>query len=95
MGQNQWYHLGTGAPPILVYFSGDWDVLTNSSDRSCLVDGSMHAAMDTNRPQELLELARSRGASAPAVATLHGILLAAPLPTCVKLKLPIVQHIAQ
>ena len=25
MGQNQWYHLGAGAPPILVYFSGDWD----------------------------------------------------------------------
>ena len=26
MGQNQWYHVGVGAPPILVYFSGDWDV---------------------------------------------------------------------
>ena len=27
VGQNQWYHLlGVGAPPILVYFSGDWDV---------------------------------------------------------------------
>ena len=26
MGQNQWYHFGVGAPPILVYFSGDWDV---------------------------------------------------------------------
>ena len=25
MGQNQWYHFGVGAPPILVY-SGDWDV---------------------------------------------------------------------
>ena len=25
VGQNQWYHFG-GAPPILVYFSGDWDV---------------------------------------------------------------------
>ena len=24
--QNQWYHFGIGAPPILVYFSGDWDV---------------------------------------------------------------------
>ena len=24
--QNQWYHFGVGAPPILVYFSGDWDV---------------------------------------------------------------------
>ena len=22
----QWYHFGVGAPPILVYFSGDWDV---------------------------------------------------------------------
>ena len=26
MGQNQWYHFGVGAPPILVYVSGDWDV---------------------------------------------------------------------
>ena len=31
VGQNQWYHFGLGAPPILVYFSGDWDVhLTGS-----------------------------------------------------------------
>ena len=27
VGQNQWYHFGVGAPPILVYVSGDWDVL--------------------------------------------------------------------
>ena len=26
VGQNQWYHFGVGAPPILAYFSGDWDV---------------------------------------------------------------------
>ena len=26
VGQNQWYHFGAGAPPILVYFSEDWDV---------------------------------------------------------------------
>ena len=26
MVQNQWYHFGIGAPPILVHFSGDWDV---------------------------------------------------------------------
>ena len=26
VGQNQWYHFGVGAPPILIYFSGDWDV---------------------------------------------------------------------
>ena len=26
VGQNQWYHVGVGAPPILVYFSGDRDV---------------------------------------------------------------------
>ena len=25
-GQNPWYHFEVGAPPILVYFSGDWDV---------------------------------------------------------------------
>ena len=26
VGQNQWYHFWVGAPPILVYFSWDWDV---------------------------------------------------------------------
>ena len=26
VGQNQWYHFGVGAPPVLVYFSGDWHV---------------------------------------------------------------------
>ena len=26
VGYNQWYHFGVGAPPILVHFSGDWDV---------------------------------------------------------------------
>ena len=26
VGQNQWYHFGVGAPPVLVYFSWDWDV---------------------------------------------------------------------
>ena len=26
VGQNQWYRFGVGAPPILVYFSEDWDV---------------------------------------------------------------------
>ena len=26
VGQNQGYHFGVSAPPILVYFSGDWDV---------------------------------------------------------------------
>ena len=26
VGQNQWFHFGVGAPPILVYVSGDWDV---------------------------------------------------------------------
>ena len=26
VSQNQWYHFGVGAPPVLVYFSGDWDV---------------------------------------------------------------------
>ena len=26
VGQNQWYDFGVGAPPILFYFSRDWDV---------------------------------------------------------------------
>ena len=25
-GQNEWYNFGVGAPPILVFFSGAWDV---------------------------------------------------------------------
>ena len=24
--QTQWYHCGVGAPPMVVFFSGDWDV---------------------------------------------------------------------
>ena len=35
VGQNQWYHFGVGAPPILAYFSGDWDV------HWCLTHGQM------------------------------------------------------
>ena len=31
VGQNQWHHFGVGAPPILVYFSGDWDVFTGGT----------------------------------------------------------------
>ena len=30
VGQDQWYHFGVGAPPILLYFSGDWDVHTGT-----------------------------------------------------------------
>ena len=26
VGQHQWYHFKVGAQPMLVYFSGDWDV---------------------------------------------------------------------
>ena len=26
VSQSQWYHFGVGAPPILVYFGGGWDV---------------------------------------------------------------------
>ena len=26
VGQHQWYHFGVGSTPIVVYFSGDWDV---------------------------------------------------------------------
>ena len=42
MGQHQWYHFGVGAPPILVNFSGVWDVhwgygvLTHSHIHMCL-----------------------------------------------------------
>ena len=27
VGQNQWYDFGIGAPPMLVYFSGDWGTI--------------------------------------------------------------------
>ena len=26
VGHNQWYQFGVGAPPMLVFFGGDWDV---------------------------------------------------------------------
>ena len=26
VGQDQWYHFRVGAPPILIYSGGDWDV---------------------------------------------------------------------
>ena len=48
MGQNQWYHFGVGAPPILVYFSGDWDVhwgygiLTHGQIRVLQATGTEH-----------------------------------------------------
>ena len=38
VGQNQWYHFGVGAPPILVYFNGDWDVHYGS-----LTHGHIHS----------------------------------------------------
>ena len=44
MVQNQWCHFGLGASPILVYFSGDWDVhweyrvLTHMTRRSAGTD---------------------------------------------------------
>ena len=55
MVQHQWYHFGIGAPPILVYFSGDWyvnwgyGVLTHSQMKKCLPffgvgDTERHAA---------------------------------------------------
>ena len=31
VGQHQWYFFGVGAPPILVYFSRDWDVPERST----------------------------------------------------------------
>ena len=45
VGQNQWYRFGVGAPPILVHFSGDWDVhwqvsLHYTPDH-CLVNGGV------------------------------------------------------
>ena len=33
VGQSQWYHFGVGAPPIVVYFSGDWDLCLWASQR--------------------------------------------------------------
>ena len=31
VGQNQWYHFGVGAPPILIYVSGDWGMFTGGT----------------------------------------------------------------
>ena len=45
VGQNQWYHFGVGAPPILVYFSGslgvkDFDHLFSQRRNSVRVAGA-------------------------------------------------------
>ena len=54
VGQNQWYHFGVGAPPILVYFSGDWDVhwgygiLTHNQMIKCIQDGAVDVSTTTN-----------------------------------------------
>ena len=31
MGQHQWYHFGVGAPPMLVYLSGDFGMFTGGT----------------------------------------------------------------
>ena len=33
VGENQWYHFGVGAPPILVYFGGDCHIFASFSQR--------------------------------------------------------------
>ena len=49
VGQNQWHHFGVGAPPILVYFSGDWDVRWGSG---ILTHGHRGSSKDTFCPFE-------------------------------------------
>ena len=47
VGQNQWYHFGVGAPPILVYFSGHWDV---HSKYGLLTHGQVVSTVDGRNP---------------------------------------------
>ena len=65
VGQNKWYHFGVGAPPILVHFSGDWDVHWGYD---ILTHGHMLwnpvLFLDTGNPG-FINLYLSVGASAP------------------------------
>ena len=63
VGQHQWYTLGVGAPPILVYFSGDWDdwgygVLTHSHVSTPMI-GTLHIKREAS--MAMTRLATSLG----------------------------------
>ena len=45
VGQNQWYHILGYAPPILVYFSGDWDVHWGYDLDLDPYEGSSHSSL--------------------------------------------------
>ena len=55
VGQNQCYHVGVGAPPILVYFSGDWDVFLKVWD----FDPWLH--VHTTQPQNAGPMPSAQG----------------------------------
>ena len=71
MVQNQWYHFGMGAPPILVYFSGDWDVhwgnglLTHGPTRN-LGNPVVHGVGQSAKRTERGKAGRGREASSRA-----------------------------
>ena len=58
VGQSQWYHFRVGAPLILVYFIGDWDVhwgygiLTHGhmSHEVTLAVGNIHKVIQEKTP---------------------------------------------
>ena len=60
VGQNRWYHFGVGAPLILVYFSGDWDVHWGYGS---LTHGHVSVAPSTvdNRPTPQKTTTKKRG----------------------------------
>ena len=68
VGQHQWYYFGVGAPPILVYFNGDWDV-----HWGCGILTHGQVTTRQNQHQENAKLPRSlmqRSFSLPALGTI-------------------------
>ena len=62
MVQNQWYHFGIGAPPIIVNFSGDWDAHWGYG---VLIHG--HFVFEERAPHRRIALSSQEGLSLPAV----------------------------
>ena len=62
MVQNQWYHVEIGAPPMLVSFSGNWDVHWGLT--GLLTHGHVTGSGDANpRPKS-----QRKVATAPSLA---------------------------
>ena len=102
MGQNQWCNFGVGAPPILVYFCGDWDVdwppsLANRQDPKSasapVLRGSAQAAPPPHQPGRPAARSPRRPIRGPPWTTQsHDTCLKRPMWTWVKIRYPHSEH---